>query len=63
MLECSGRLIPLKKAGEIVCRPCVRKVERTLLYAEIMLDKPENTAEVVPGVVNVAERSIRRDDK
>ena len=63
MLEYSGRSLMLKKAGEISCRPCIRKVERTLRYAEIMLDEPENAAEVVPGVVYVAERGIGRDDK
>src|SRR4029077_8158345 len=51
----------VKKACKIGGSALVRKIKRTLLDAKVLLDEPEDAAEVIPKVVNVSLRSVGRD--
>ena len=61
-VEGARRLLQVEKAREIVGRTCIRKVERTFLYAEIVLYESQNAAEVEAIVVHVTDRGVGGND-
>src|SRR5262249_42431107 len=61
VLEHAGLLTPVEKVGEVIGGPCICKVECTLSYAEVMLHETENATEVMPSIVDIADRSIGRN--
>src|ERR1700730_8368268 len=61
-LENAGHLFEVEKLREIATGACVRKVERSLSYAEIVFDEAQDGAEIHSIVVDICHRSVGGDD-
>ena len=61
-MEHARRSFQPEKANEVVRGTSIRHLQRALPDAEVMLDKPQNAAEVVAIVVDISGRCVRRND-
>jgi 16S rRNA C1402 N4-methylase RsmH len=61
-MEPARRSFQAVKVGEVVRGTFIRNLQRALRDAEVMLDKPQNAAEVVAIVVDISDRCVRRND-
>jgi hypothetical protein len=55
-------VVELKEPGQIVPGALIRKMQRTLVNAEVVFDKPKNAAEVVVTVIDITARRMGGND-
>ena len=58
-MEHARRSSQAEKVSEVVRGTFIRNLQRALRDAEVMLDKPQNAAEVVAIVADKSERCVR----